>query len=130
METRAKNNYSVYLTKEQYHCPSRTSRILRVTEFNKKGGIVSEDTSPSDWDDVIPDTAAEKMLEALCPSASTIPPMRKGVTTVLGSSDSNETKPLVLVEVDEPPPMPKPSPTPTPKKKGVTTVSGSPTRDN
>lgn len=72
---------------------------------------------------------ADLVPKEVSAKASNVPPVRQGVVTVIGSSDSNAAAPVLAgsgngtggaapptVKIaDEPPPPPKPSPTPPPK---------------
>jgi TonB family protein len=72
-------------------------------------------------------TRTDLVPKEISAKASDVPPVRKGVVTMVGGSDSNAAAPIApgtgtgqiisapaKVEIGEPPPPPKPTPAPTP----------------
>ena len=60
------NEWSYNLILFEYSCSERRSRILSVIDYGKNGAMLDSEKPVMEWEDIIPDSVDEKIMEHVC----------------------------------------------------------------
>jgi hypothetical protein len=66
LTTRGYENWSYSLIQFDLKCRERKTRLIMRTDYNSEGDVLDTDEEPGHWDEVVPESVAERMLNVAC----------------------------------------------------------------